>query len=177
MGWTQLRKRILVSNLIGRRRNNIYVMFWKKKNGHHPLFSSERSSYSDDVLVYIQLGAHFLRFWASVPFYIVFFLLFIVSQKIPQSLSLPLLLPTSLLPLLPLGPLLPPGPFLLIDAIDTKGVILSPLNNINAIGVTRYWSMLIDADWCWLMLIDADWYADWYADWCWLMLIGADWCW
>ena len=44
----------------------------------------------------------------------------------------------SLLPLLPLGPLLPPGPFLLIDAIDTKGVIRSPLNNINAIGVTRY---------------------------------------
>ena len=33
--------------------------------------SSDRSSYSDDGLVYIQQG-HFLRFWAFMPFYHVF---------------------------------------------------------------------------------------------------------
>ena len=33
--------------------------------------SSVRSSYSDDVLVYIQ-GTHFLRVWALMPFYNVF---------------------------------------------------------------------------------------------------------
>ena len=31
--------------------------------------SSDKSSYSDAVLVYIQLGAHFLGFLSSVPLY------------------------------------------------------------------------------------------------------------
>ena len=34
------------------------------------IISSDRSSYSDDVLVYIQLGGtHFLRFWIFKPSY------------------------------------------------------------------------------------------------------------